>query len=445
MKLRLKPLLSIVSVLLVMNMHAQDKKIITLDEAIDLSLKNNHQLKTDQAKIEEATAAVKEATERRLPNASVSGTYMRLNSANFNLKTKSDSSGGNGSGGGTPKVNQAAYGLLNVSLPIYQGGKIKYGIESSRYLAEAVKLDATDDRDEVVQNTIEAFANLFKAKSAVRLVKENLAQSQQRVKDFSNLEKNGLLARNDLLKAQLQSSNLELSLLDAENNAQLANLNMNLMLGLPNTTELMMDTTGIEKKNDTRTLEEFVQAAKDNRKDMSALTLRKKAAETGIKLAKADMYPSLQLTGGYIAADVPRVFTVTNALNVGAGVSYNIASLWKTKSKIQQANAKVVQLTESQAMLDDNITMQVNKSYLALISNRKKIQVYTTAVEQAEENYRIVKNKFDNSLATTTDLLEADVAQLQSRLNYTLARADAFVSYHKLLQVTGTLSTDLKK
>ncbi|MBS1573910.1 MAG: TolC family protein, partial [Bacteroidetes bacterium] len=219
MKRRLKTLLSIVSVLLVMNMHAQDKKVITLDEAIDLSLKNNHQLKTDQAKIEEATAAVKEATERRLPNASVSGSYLRLNSANFNLKIKSDSAGSRSSGGGSPKVNQLAYGLLNVSLPIYQGGKIKYGIESSRYLAEAIKLDATDDRDEVVQNTIEAFANLFKAKSAVRLVKENLAQSQQRVKDFSNLEKNGLLARNDLLKAQLQSSNLELSLLDAENNA----------------------------------------------------------------------------------------------------------------------------------------------------------------------------------------------------------------------------------
>ena len=444
MKRRLNTFLSIVTLLLVMNIHAQDKKVITLDEAIDLSIRNNHQLKTDQAKIDEATAALKEATEKRLPNASISGSYLRLNSANFDLKTKGNSGSG-GSGGESPKVNQLAYGLLNVSLPVYQGGRIKYGIESSRYLAEAVKLDATDDRDEVIENTIEAFANLFKAKTAVRLVKENLAQSQQRAKDFSNMEKNGLLARNDLLKAQLQSSNLELSLLDAENNAQLANLNMNLMLGLPNATELVMDTTGIEKKNDPRTLEEFLQTAKDNRKDISALALRKKAGETDIKSAKADMLPSLQLSGGYIAADVPNVFTVTNALNIGVGVSYNIASLWKTKSKVQQADAKVRQIVQSQAILDDNITMQVNKSYLALISNRKKIEVYATAVEQAEENYRIVKNKFDNSLATTTDLLEADVAQLQSRLNYTLARADAFVSYHKLLQVTGTLSTDLKK
>ena len=157
------------------------------------------------------------------------------------------------------------------------------------------------------------------------------------------------------------------------------------------------------------------------------------------------MLPSLNLTGGYIAADIPHFFTVTNALNVGVGVSYNIASLWKTKSKVQQADARVKQMDATEAILDDNIKREVNRNYLNLLSNRKKIEVYVTAVAQAEENYRIVKNKFDNSLATTTDLLEADVAQLQARLNYTLARADAFVTYHKLLQSTGTLSVDLKK
>ena len=79
------------------------------------------------------------------------------------------------------------------------------------------------------------------------------------------------------------------------------------------------------------------------------------------------------------------------------------------------------------------------------MSNRKKIDVYAKAVTQAEENYRIVRNKFNNALATTTDLLDADVAQLQSRLSYTLARADAFVAYNRLLQTAGILSMDLKK
>ena len=443
MKYKLKIFLPVISLFLLSVAQAQDTKTITLVEAIDLSIKNSHQLKSDKAKIDEATAALKESVDKRLPSATVSGSYMRLNNANFSMKSSKDSSGGNG--GRTQKVSQAVYGLLNISLPIYTGGRIKYGIESSRYLAEAVKLDADEDRDEIVQNTIEAFANLFKAKTAVSLVTENLEQSRQRAKDFSNLEKNGLLARNDLLKAELQSSNLELSLLDAENNWQLANVNMNLMLGLPDNTKLLLDTSGIEKRDDSRTLEEFIQTARDNRKDIASLSLRQKAAVSGVRETKSELYPSLQLTGGYIAADIPHVFSVTNALNAGVGVSYNIASLWKTKAKIQQADARVKQLSASQAMLDDNIRLQVNKSYLALISNRKKIEVYAKAVDQAQENYRIVKNKFDNSLATTTDLLEADVAQLQARLNYTLSRADAFVAYNKLLQTTGILSTNYKK
>ncbi|MBL7743436.1 MAG: TolC family protein [Chitinophagaceae bacterium] len=442
MKNKLTDLVIVLS-LLSLQANAQEKKMLSLNEAIDLSIQNSKQLKISDAKIEETTAALKEAVERKLPDAKVSGSYLRLNTANFDLKTKSSNNSGNT--GESPKVSQAMYGLLNVSLPIYTGGKIKYGIESAQFLEKATKLDAEEDKDEVIQNTIEAFANLFKAKTAVRLVKENLVQAQQRAKDLSNLEKNGLLARNDLLKAELQSSDTELNLLDAENNWQIANINMNLMLGLSTSTELVLDTAGIEKKEDSRVLDDYLNAALGSRKDMMAIDYRKKAAESGVKATKGELYPSLALTGGYIAADIPNVFSVTNAVNVGVGVSYNIGSLWKTRSKVKQAEARVKQFSITESIMDDNIRLQVNKSYLNLLSSRKKIDVYLKAVEQAQENYRIIKNKFDNNLATTTELLDADVAQLQSRLSYTLARADAFVAYHKLLQTTGLLGAELKK
>lgn len=422
--------------------YSQEKKTLQLQEAIELSVKNSKQLKANQAKIEEAVAAVEEAKEKKLPNASVSGSYLRLNSANISMK--SQNSGGSGNGG-EPKVNQLAYGLLNVSQPLYQGGRIRYGIESAEFLRKAASLDAEVAKEEIVQNTIEAYANLFKAHTAVRLMNENLATSRERVRELSNMEKNGLLARNDLLKAQLQASNVELSLLDAQNNEQVAMVNMNLMLGLPTETELVLDTNGIQRKNDDRVLDDYIKLAASNRKDIAATDIRKKAAETGIKIAKSEMYPSLNLTGGYIAADIPNFFSITNALNIGVGVSYNIGSLWKTKSKIKQAEARVKQIEAGEAQLDDAIRLQVNRSYLSLISSRKKIDVNAMAVAQAEENYRIVKNKFDNSLATTTELLEADVAQLQARMAYTLSRADAFVAYHKLLQTTGTLSTEFLK
>lgn len=437
MKNKLKPACMALLLAFAITVNAQEKKPLSLNEAITLGIQNSHQLKGSQARIDEATASLKEAVEKRLPDAKVSGSYIRLNNANFEMKTKDNNSGSGGSQNEAPKISQAVYGLLNAALPIYTGGRIRYGIESSRYLVEAAKLDADYQKDEVIQNTIEAYVNLYKARAAVDLVKDNLVQAQQRVKDFSNLEKNGLLARNDLLKAELQASNTELTLLDVQNNWQLANVNMNLMLGLPEQTELIPDSTILDQQQAFKPLEEYIQSAITNRKDIASLDLQKKASEAGVKVTRSEMYPSLALTGGYIAADVPKVFAVTNAVNIGLGVSYDLGSLWKTKSKVQQAEARVKQIQANEAIMNDQVRLQVNKSYLDLLSSQKKIQVYAKAVEQAEENYRITKNKYDNSLATTTDLLDADVAQLQARLNYVSAKADEFVAYNKLLQTTG--------
>lgn len=427
-----------------LGLSAQEPRRLTLEEAIGMGLSNSKQLKVNAAKIDEATAALREAMDQRLPSASVTGAYLRLNSANVDIKSTNNSGSGSGSGS-APHVSQAMYGLVNLSLPVYAGGRIRYGIEAYTYLQQAARLDAENEKDAVILNTIESFANLFKAGTAVRLVKENLQQAQQRVKELEDLEKNGLLTRNDLLKARLQYSTIELNLLDAENNLALANLSMDLLLGLPDSAILQPDTTGIARKEDDRVLNDYLKAARENRNDLSALSFRNKAAATQVKAVKAEKLPAIQLTGGYIAADVPKVFTVTNAVNIGMGVSYNIGSLWKNKAKLQQATAKLNQSTLANEMLDENIRLQVSKAYLSLISFRKKIDVYAISDEQARENYRIVKNKFDNKLATLSELLEADVAQLQANMSYTLARADAFVAYHKLLLNAGLLAKEIKK
>lgn len=438
-------LLAIAFLLASWSTQAQTTRNLSLDEAIDLGLKNSNQLKLNAAKIMEASASLKEARERRLPDFSISGSYLRLSNPTVDLKIKMGGGGstdtaGSGSSSSSIKVNEAAYGIANVSIPLFSGFRINNGIEAAKNLEKAVKLDAEKDRDEVIANIISSYSNLYKAKEALELVQENLKQSKQRVKDFTNLEKNGLLARNDLLKAELQQSNVELALLDAENNWKLANITMDLMLGFPDDTELMPDDASFKEKLDDRGYPQWELIALENRKDAQALDYRKKAADAGIRAAKGEYFPSLALTGGYIAAYVPNVLTLTNALNVGVGLKYSPSSLWKAGSKVSQAKAQLNQVSINQDILSDAIRLQVAQAYQLYLSSRKKIDVYETAVEQANENYRIVKNKYDNSLANTTDLLDADVAQLQAKLNYAYAKADATVAYEKLLQTAGILN-----
>ncbi|RYY41832.1 MAG: TolC family protein [Chitinophagaceae bacterium] len=427
---------TLLALLLAAGASAQQKPL-ALKEAIDLSVKNSKALKGREARIAEAKAAVAEARDRRLPDASVSGSYLRLNKPNVSLKTAQN---GNGGSGGSPTVNSAAYAMANVSLPIYAGGRIRYGMESAQYLEKAAQLDAGADRDEVIANTIDAYNNLFKARAAMNIVDSNLAAARERVRELANQERQGIIARNDLLKAQLAQSNIELALMDAQNNWQLANINMNIMLGLPDSTELLPDSASLRIPVQVKPLTDYVTDGLRSRSEIEALSLRRQAAGVGVKATRAERLPSLALTAGYVALTVPNFLTVTNAVNLGIGVKYDIGSLWKNKAKVQAAQAREAEAAAGIEQLNDAVRLQVHQRYLAYLTAQKKIEVNATAVAQAQENDRVIRNKFANGVATTTELLDADAALLNARLNYSFAQNDAVVAYYKLLQASGNLN-----
>ncbi len=181
--------------------------------------------------------------------------------------------------------------------------------------------------------------------------------------------------------------------------------------------------------------------ALQNRKDLQSIGYQKKASELGIKTAKADYYPSLALTGGYIAADIPNFITITNAFTAGVGLSYNVSSLWKTNAHVAGAKARLSEVQANEEEMYDQVRREVNKAYESLLTATKKISVSEIAVEQGKENYKIVKNKYDNSLLTVTDLLDANVLMLQSQISLELAKADAIVAYNTLLERAGILAT----
>lgn len=422
---------------------------LSIKEAITLSLNNNTDLKINEARLQQVKAGLQEARNNRLPDMTISGSYMRLNQPDIDLKIKTGSSSQEGSGSATGnssattlRVNELAYGMANISIPVFAGSKINNGVKAAKYQEKAEVLEAEKDKESVITNTIEAYGNVYKARQAVELIRENLKQAEQRVKDFSNLEKNGLLARNDYLKAQLQASNTSLALLDAENNEKLATTILNLQLGLPEATQLDLDELSFMNIPETRSYEEWEKIAMENRKDAQALDYRKKAAEASVQIAKGDYYPSIALTGGYIAGYIPNVLTINNALNAGIGLRYSPSSLWKTNAKVNKAKAGALEAELSQYKLSDAIRLQVAQAYQKNLTAGKKVEVYAKAVEQASENYRIVKNKYANALATTTELLEADVALLQAKLNESYAKADAIIAYENLLKETGIIQTN---
>ncbi len=417
-------------------LKAQEVKTVTMEQAIQLGLEHSHSIKIDETKIAQADAALWQAKNMRLPEFKISGAAMALTTPKMNLQLNQQG------GGENIKANSAYYGSANLSLPIFTGGKIVYGIKSAKYLLEATKLSAENNEMLIGYNISEAYNNLYKANQAIAVLKENLVTAQQRDVSFLNMENNGVLARNDRLKANLQTSNIELQLMDAQNNYQLANMNMNLMLGLPESTVIEVDPAYLLFDKNENTLSYYTQQAFENRKDLQAMNEQKNAAEISKKSAKANYYPNIALTGGYIAADVPNVLTIYNAVNVGVGLEYKISNLWNKNTDKMNADAQIKQMDAIEASLMEQIQLEVNREYQNYMLAENKIKVYDNAVTQANENYRITKNKFDNGLETITNLLDANALQIEANVSLLKAKADAALAYQKLLQTAGMLNVN---
>lgn len=415
-------------------LSAQEKRMLTLDEAVALGIQNSKNLKIDQQKIQDALANVVDAKNGMLPTLKVSGSALALANANVDLKMLPP-----GQGGGAPKAHSAFFGNVSASLPLFAGGRVQYGIQSAKFLVEAAKLSTQNDQMAMAYTVSQAYNNLFKAHQAIKVLEENLMASKKRDESFQKLENNGIVAKNDRLKANLQTSDVELQLLDAQNSASIANINMDLMLGLPETTMIETDPNYITAlaDPDSKTITYYMEQATSNRRDLQAFDYQKKAAALGTKAAKAENWPSIALTGGYIAADVPNILTVTNAANIGIGVQYNVDNIWKKNSSLLKAQSKERQIELGQELLYDQIKLEVNRDFQNSQFAQKRIGVYEKAAAQANENYRVVNNKYNNGLATITELLDADTAQISANVNVINAKADAMLAYRKLLQSSG--------
>ncbi|MGB7786944.1 MAG: TolC family protein [Salinimicrobium sp.] len=422
------------------SLSAQEKEL-SLQEAVDLALNESDMAKVSEAEVETAKNELQVLKNARYPDLELSGRYSYLSSANVDLQlqTGQQQEPAEGEPTASPEINSLMLGQANLTLPVFSGFKIRNSIEAGKNRYKAAEFTALDDKEQIALQIIQNYLNLFTARKSVELMKESLKTAQQRVKDFTAMEQNGLLARNDLLKAQLQESNVEVSLQQAQKTADILEYRLAVSLNLPEDTKIAISEAALGMLPQQQVPQEI------NRGDLEALKLQKKAAENGIEAAKADYYPSIALIGGYTALDLENALTVSNAMNVGVGVSYDLGGIFKNKSRVKVAQSKADQLKSSIDAMDDQIKVQVKNAEQDYELALKKYEVYEQSVEQAVENYRIVKDKYDNGLSDTNDLLEADVQQLQSKLDLAYAKAGILQQYYNLLRAEGVLINQFKK
>lgn len=423
--------------------QAQEKKPLSLDEAISLAVTKSTEANLADTKVATSKFDLDNTKNNQYPDFKVSGQYMRITNPTVKLRLPISSAepaeGEEETATASPKVNQIMFAQASFSMPLFSGFKLRNSVDASENIYKAQTFNAASTKEQLAMQAIALYVNLYKAQESVTLIQENLKSAKQRVTDFTAMEQNGLLARNDFLRAQLQASNVQLSLDDALKNVSTINYQLVTLLKLPEGTQIV-PSGNYFKKPDGITPSVTLEEAIGQRSDLEALRFQHKASESNVKIAKGDYYPSIALSAGYVALDIQNVAQVYNAVNFGVGVSYDIANIFKNSKKVKAAQSRAEETRQQVEILTDRVKVQVQQAQENYNLSLKQDKVYTEAVEQATENYRIVKDKYENGLNDTNDLLEADVEQLQAKINEAFSKGDITQRYYELLNASGKLT-----
>lgn len=423
------------------NLKAQEIRPLSLKETIHLALKNSNDASISANEVVIAENTLRASKASRYPDVTVSGQYKYLTNAEIDLQIRAEPQSGTteeASASGAPEIHQLLLGQAAVSMPLFAGFKLKNSIHAAAHNYQAQIFSHKFDKGEISLYAVKNYLGLYKAEQTVKLVKENLKSASQRVKDFTAMEKNGLLARNDLLKAELQKSNVELTLEEAKKNKYILNYRLVTFLKLPSGSSIAVEEPNPEIIPTPIDFKDSLM-----RGDLNALHYKVLAAEDRVKIAKGNYFPSISLSAGYISMDIQNAITVKNAMNIGVGISYNFSDIFKNKNQVRLAKSKVKKLEYTLNKATDRANIEVENARKEYQLALKKFEVYTKSQEQAIENYRIVKDKYNNGLQDTNDLLEADVQQLRAKMELAYAKADIVLAYYELQKAQGILVTQL--
>ena len=414
---------------------AQSVKTLTLPEAVQLGLANSKTLALSKTKVLQAEAAYQQVLDRALPTASASGIYNHAEIPNHVLQL------GPGDPIKLPKSADAIIGTLSVQELIFAGNKLKYAKESAQLVEKIAGLDVSKDEDDITIAIIDAYLNLYKLDASKSVIKQNLNALNTQYKQTQRFFEQGIVTKNEVLRIQLQQSNVELTALDIDKNRNVVNYNLNIMLGLPEQT--IIQTTALPNDfSSQNNLNSYLDSASNNRVELKKADLQTQLIAKDIASIKAGQLPTLGAglgayyinPGGHL---VPSKNEFITPITLGLTLSWDFGTLWTTKNKVAEASIKQQGAQIGKSIIADQIKTEINQNYQAYIQAIKKIDLLNTAIQQASENDKIVQSKYENSISPLTDRLDANTQLFQAKINLELAKADAQLAYYNLLKSTG--------
>lgn len=339
---------------------------------------------------------------------------------------------------------------LNLTQPIYAGGQVTAGYRLARIGKEISEEQRRNIRMQVIADVDKAYYTLIAIHSQVQMLEAYARQMQRLYAQVSQSVKAGLATANELLRVSTKQNEIDYQLQKARNGQELCRLALANAIGADFGTAIEPADTILD-----------VQAPQDisedigNRPEVRLLEKQVAVREQQVKLARANHLPTVGLSLGYTYYDNLKVKGTTLAsdgnyhpfsqsyhdgipmalLSISIPLCHWGAEFKKVKkARLEVENARLTLRQNTRAM-----RIEARQAVQNLTNGYRMVETAHTGQDQATENLRVMRQKYDNQLTTMTDLLDAQSQWQQARSNYIEAQTQYKIYETEYRRVTAQL------
>lgn len=385
----------------------------TLKNCIDYALTQNIQLKKSKIALESSQVDSKSARAKLFPSLSFGSTQQYINTP-FPEGNSLDNYVVTGSKGSSKNSYTGNYSLRS-SMTLYNGGKLRNNIKSSKLQEQVQQYSVEEEIDNIETSITESFLQILYAQESVKINEETVALSKLQCERGKALLEAGSISQSDYAQLESQYSSdkyqLVLSQTTLESNIQ----TLKQLLEMNMTETLSISTPNLEAHDVLTPLpgkEEVYQSALNFIPSIQSGKLGIDIAKLEHKNAKAGYYPTLDLsasvgTGHISGSDSNFGQQMKNKLNesIGLTLSIPIFSNRENKSAVEKAKLQISEAELEYLNAQKELQKTIEDIYLDATSSQAQYAAAIEQVKASKTSYNLAQEQFNLGMKNTVELL----------------------------------------
>lgn len=416
---------------------------VGLQEAFGLALSGNPRLVAMESSLKAGREKVGAARSYILPKITLEERFMKTDNPTYAFSSKLNQSRFEAADFAIDSLNDPdAIDDFTTSISFQQAlysRQASLGVKMARTASEALEYDYQRAREQVLLNVLESFIAGETTRGYLDVALQGQDDARTHLEITRSRVEAGLGLESDLLRARVSVQESEERLVSARKNVSMAARTLGLVLGLEGPIEADEESIPISS---LRPLE-YYEEASATRRDLVSMSKAVENAGLNIRMAAAPFTPTVGLGGSY------QINSHSAPLD-DEGSSYQVMAFvrWDLYSgglKGHAASEARYGLKEAEAYYDGlkkEIAYRISEAYLAVLEATRGIELASSRLSLAEETARLIEKRYQNSLATVVELLDAQSSLDSARANLVARKNAHLVFMAKLMFQSGLIEQE---